>query len=200
MSAYETALGIIREEHHRLTLVMEVLQRVLTDIGRQHAEPDFTLLATALYYIDDFPERCHHPKEDEYLFDALRRHTARFNAVLDELQGEHVRSGQMMAYAERALVRFQAGAPGGFARFREAVEAYAVMLHDHMQKEERLLAEARAALGEQDWERIAAAFAANEDPLFGAHGRDEFRKLYLRIINLLPRKLRLYLQQNHSDA
>jgi len=198
VSAYETALAAIRDEHHGLALVMEVLQRLLVDIGRQHAEPDFTLLAAALYYIDDFPERCHHPKEDEYLFDTLRRHTAHFNAVLDELQADHVRSGQMMAYMERALVRFQAGAPDGYAYFREAVEAYALMLREHMDKEERLLAEGRDAIGEKEWQRIADAFAANDDPLFGAHGREEFRRLYQRIINLLPRRLRLNLQQQHS--
>ncbi|MGQ0751183.1 MAG: hypothetical protein ACT4PS_11660 [Betaproteobacteria bacterium] len=44
-----------------------------------------------------------------------------------------------------------------------------------------------------DWQRIAAAFEANDDPLFGANGREEFRKLYLRIMNLLPRKVRLQL-------
>ena len=199
-SAYETALSTIRDEHHALALVMEVVQRVLTDIGRQHAEPDFALLAAALYYIDDFPERYHHPKEDQYLFDALRRHTTAFNETLDELQADHVRSGQMMDYLHHAFVHYQAGAPQGYARFRDAIDAYGVMLREHMDKEEHLLADARECLDEQQWQRIAAAFAANDDPLFGANAREAFRRLYLRIINLLPRKRRPNLHHHDPEC
>lgn len=192
MTPYEVAAATIRHEHHTLGLVVEVLQRLLTDIERRHAEPDFALLAAALYYIEDFPERCHHPKEDEYLFNALRQRTAEFNATLDELQADHIRSGRMVAYMERSLVRFQAGVVDGLARFKEAVDAYAVMLRQHMHTEEIVIERAREVLSTEDWQRIAEAFGANDDPLFGANGRDEFRKLYLRIVNMLPRKMRMH--------
>lgn len=199
MGAYEVAATTIKQEHHTLGLVVEVLQRLLADVQRQHVQPDFTLFSAALYYIEDFPERCHHPKEDEHLFDALRRRTADFNSVLDELQADHIRSGQMVAYMERALVRCQAGAADGVARFRDAVDAYAVMLRRHMEAEESLLERARSVLTEEDWQRIAEAFDANDDPLSGANGREEFRKLYLRILNLLPRKIRLSQKGGHIE-
>jgi hemerythrin-like domain-containing protein len=199
MTGYEVAAATIKQEHHSLGLVVEVLQRLLGDIERQYAEPDFRLFSAALYYIEDFPERCHHPKEDEYLFDVLRRRTVEFNATLDELQADHIRSGQMVGYMERALVRFQAGVPDGLARFKEAVDAYAVMLRQHMETEEVVIERARAVLTGDDWQRIAAAFEANDDPLFGANGREEFRKLYLRIVNLLPRKIRLHPTSNHAE-
>jgi hemerythrin-like domain-containing protein len=192
MSAYEVAAATIRYEHHTLGLVVEALQRLLTDIEKQYAEPDFALFAAALYYIEDFPERCHHPKEDEYLFNALRRRTAEFNATLDELQADHIRSGRMVTYMERSLVRFQAGVADGLARFKEAVDAYVVMLRQHMHTEEIVIERARDILSGEDWQRIAEAFGANADPLFGANGREEFRKLYLRIVNMLPRKMRLH--------
>jgi hemerythrin-like domain-containing protein len=192
VSAYEIAASTICREHHGLSVVLQVLQRLLADIEKGHTEPDYTIFTAAIYYIADFPERCHHPKEDELLFDALRRRTTEFNTVLDELQADHVRSGQMVSCMERALVHYQAGAPGGFARFKDAVEAYAVLLREHMQTEEHVLEHARARLTEDDWARLAAAFEVNDDPLFGTHGRDEFRRLYLRIVNLLPRKMRLH--------
>jgi len=199
MPAYEVAAATIRQEHHSLGLVVEVLQRLLADIDKQHAQPDFALFAAALHYIEDFPERCHHPKEDQHLFDVLRRRTSEFNATLDELQADHIRSGQMVGYMERALVRFQAGAADGLARFKKAVDAYAVMLHQHMETEEIVIERARGILTVDDWQRIAAAFEANDDPLFGANGREEFRKLYLRIMNLLPRKMRLHAVTDHAE-
>ncbi len=191
MSARDVSVAIIEQEHRALDMVLRALQHLVTDIAEQHLERDFALLAAALYYIDDFPERFHHPKEDKYLFKALRRRTTRFNAVLDELQAEHIRSAQMTGYLQSAFVHYQGGAPDGIKPFSEAVDAYAAMLRDHMRKEEVLLAQLEDDLTEEDWREIAAVFDANDDPLFGEHQREEFRKLYFRIVNLLPSKMRI---------
>jgi hemerythrin-like domain-containing protein len=195
-TARDAAAATIKREHQDLAMVVEVLQRALADIAREHAEPDFALLCAALWYIDDFPERCHHPKEDEYWFNMLRLRTAGFNEVLDELQAEHVRSAQMMNHLHRALVHYQGGAPDGLRRLRTAVEAYAALLADHMRKEEVLLARAQECLNEGDWSRMAAAFSANEDPVFGASPREEFHRLRLRIVNMLPRRMKKGLQRD----
>lgn len=190
MSAREAVVSTIRDEHRSLGTVMEALQRLLADVAAQHAEPDFALFSAALCYIADFPERCHHPKEDEYLFEALRRRTADFNAVLDELQAEHIRGAHMLDQLQRALVHYQGGVPGGLGLFRTAVDAYSATLSEHMRKEEDLLEQARDRLTEEDWFRIASAFETNDDPLFGGDRREEFRRLYVRVFNLLPRRLK----------
>lgn len=200
VSAYDIAAATIRKEHHSLAVVLDVLQRLLEDIERREAAPDFELFAAVLYYIDDFPERCHHPKEDEYWFGTLRRRTSAFDAMLDALQADHLRSAWMMTALQRALVHYQAGAADGRARFTEAVNAYAVLLREHMRAEERLLERTAQCLAENDWRAIAAAFEANDDPLFGANGREEFRRLFFRIVNRLPRKLRLNVQRDTQDA
>jgi hemerythrin-like domain-containing protein len=199
VSAFEVAAATIRQEHHTLGLVIEMLQRLLADIEREYADPDFSLLAAALYYVDDFPGRCHHLKEEEHWFEAVRRRTAGFNPLLDALQAEHVLSTQMNGCLQRALVHYQGGAPEGFKAFKDAVQAYASMLHDHMHKEEELLEQTRERLTEADWQKIAAAFEANDDPLFGANRREEFRRLYLRIVNQLPSKMRLQLQRHGRE-
>jgi hemerythrin-like domain-containing protein len=137
-----------------------------------------------------FPNGATHPKEDEHLFRTLRSRTRRLDSIIDDLQAEHVRSAQMIAQLEHALVQYQGGAPGGLALFKTAVDDYATMLGEHMKKEEEVLIEATAYLKEADWRGIAAAFQANGDPLFGASPRQEFAHLYFRIVNSLPDKLR----------
>ncbi len=199
MSAKDVAVATIKQEHHALGMVVDMLQRLVGDITERRAQPDFALLAAALYYIDDFTERCHHPKEDEYLFKALRRRTAQLNAVLDELQAEHISGAQTIGYLQRALVHYQGGAPDGLKRFKAAVDAYAVVQRDHMRKEDGLLAQMQEYLTEEDWREIAAAFDANDDPLFGDNRREEFGKLYLRIVNLLPRKMRMPMQRSRRE-
>jgi len=190
MSAYESVVDTIKQEHRVLGHVVEVLQHSLRDIAAEHTEANFNLLAVALYYIDDFPERLHHPKEDAHLFKALRKRNSDFSAVLDELQREHVLSARMLRDMHAALVHYIAGAYGSLQTFKSRVDAYASMLREHMRKEEALLARAGTSLPESEWQDILAAFAANEDPLLAHDARAEFRLLYRRIENLLPHKLR----------
>ena len=190
MSAYEEVVTTIKQEHRALGHVVEVLQQTLRDIASEHSEVNFNLLASILLYLDDFPERLHHPKEDEHIFKVLRERTADFNSVLNELQGEHVLSAKMLRDMHAALVHYLAGASGSLQTFISCVEAYASLHSEHMRKEEDLLARAGTALPELQWKGILAAFAANEDPLTAYNVRTEFRLLYRRIQNLLPRKLR----------
>lgn len=191
MTPKEIAVGTLQQEHRTLGAVVEVLQRLLRDIAAEHTEPDFRLLSSALYYIDDFPERCHHPKEERYLFRALRARSSEFDPLLDELESEHVSSAHTMNHLHRALVHYEADAPQALAALRAGVDAYAAMLSEHMRKEEHLLTQAEALLTEDDWSEMASAFQSDDDPLFGAKPRETFRRLRFRIQSLLPRKMRL---------
>lgn len=194
MSAREEAVGTIRSEHLSLETVVEALRRIIAEVATQHAEANFALFSAALYYFDDFPERCHHPKEDEFLFKALRRRTTALNEELDELQAEHIRSAHMVTYLNRALVHYQGGAPEGLQDFRAGVDAYATLLSGHMRREEQLLASAQEYLIEDDWVQIAEAFKANVDPLFCDQRSVDYGRLYSRIVTLLPAKLRRQMQ------
>lgn len=186
----DRAVAVILAEHRALRAVVGVLQRLLDDVRQGLIEPDFRLLAAILYYIEAFPERYHHPKEDSHLFRALRARTREGADTLDELQGEHVRSGQLMAYLAQTLMRYQGGAPDGLDMFTAAADAYAALLNDHMRKEEGIILPlAEAHLTETDWLAMADAFSENRDPLFGDEATQDMRRLRQRIVNLVPRKL-----------
>ena len=187
----DSALAIINEEHRVLGGVMDKLQQVVRQVVTRRLEADHALIACMLYYIDVFPERCHHPKEDEYLFRLLRSRTSSADAVLDELQAQHVHSARMMAYLQQLYVHWLGGAPDGLRHFAEAVESYAMFLRDHMEQEENLvLPLSEKHLHRSDWQAIDAAFRANADPLGAEHLQQEFRKLKQRITNRLPRRLK----------
>jgi hemerythrin-like domain-containing protein len=187
----ERALSVLQKEHHSLLRVVGLLERLLDGLVRLESEPDFALLSSALYYIDEFPERVHHPKEEQHIFDRLRRRTTEFDPVLDRLCSQHRESDAMVARAARALVRYQGGAPGGLARLRAAVSAYSALLTEHMRAEDRLLACAADHLTDGDWLSIAAAFESHLDPLCPDSPIEEFRRLHARIVNMLPRKMRV---------
>ena len=187
----ESAIAIIKDEHRSMGYIVHTLQRTVHDVAANKAEADFALIATMLYYIDVFPDRCHHPKEDEHLFKRLRSRTTKANTVLDELQRQHVSGARMIACLEQTFVHWQAGAPHGLRPFSQAVDAYAEFLWNHMEQEEKhVFAIAHEYLTEADWRAIDSAFRANEDPLFGTHVRQEFAKIKMRIVNQLPRKFK----------
>jgi hypothetical protein len=48
---------------------------------------------------------------------------------------------------------------------------------------------AERVLTDADWQAIDAAFRANDDPLFGARPKQEFRKLFQLIVNRAPAPL-----------
>lgn len=184
------AIDTIRQEHRSLVQVLELLRHLLRDIAAAHTAPEYHLLSLALYYIDDFPCRLHHPKEDQYLFTAIRRHTGEFDALLDELQADHARDDRAMRELYRLLVLYQAGAPRALDNLRAALDRYNDVLQGHMHKEETLLEAAADYVPDDEWRTIAEAFTADEDPLFGENRRREFSILHHRILNLLPRKMR----------
>lgn len=190
MSASDVAIATIKLEHRSLGTVLHTLLELLKKIVAGHAAPDFALLAVALYYIDDFPERCHHPKEEEYLFKRMRLRSTEFDAVLERLQSDHARSEREVSELHRKLVHYQAGASDGLRQFQEAVNSYATDMLAHFVQEDDLLARARSVLTEDDWALVVQAFAANDDPLFGNNHRLEFTHLYQRILLMAPQKFK----------
>ena len=71
------ATTIIRDEHRALASVVKGLQFLVQEIQNRGQTPDFPLLQSIVSYIEQFPDKLHHPKEDQSLFPALRlRHPA----------------------------------------------------------------------------------------------------------------------------
>jgi hemerythrin-like domain-containing protein len=184
------ALETIKQEHRALSQVVELLRHLLRDIAAGYTDPDFHLLALALYYIDEFPGRVHHAKEDEYVFAALQRHTEQFDPLLSRLDSEHGRDRETILDLHRLLVLYHAGAPGALDDFRAGIEDYAATLYEHMRSEEGLFGTIGEHLTNDEWRAIAEAFGRDKDPLFGTERRREFAVLHHRIVNLLPRKMR----------
>jgi hemerythrin-like domain-containing protein len=182
-----TAIAIIRDEHRSFAAVLQGLTWLVTEIRERRMQPDFPLFAAILAYIDAFPEKLHHPKEDQYVYARLRQRSPGLSTVLDELEAEHVRGRAFITELAGALDRYRRQGGAAFTAFDTAVTAYVDFHWAHMRKEEDLvLPVAEASLTADDWKTIDAAFASNEDPLVGIDATRESRELFRRIVNLAP--------------
>ncbi len=205
-SARDRALAVILREHRHLASVLILFDAQMAEIVEGNKAADFTLLATILCYIDAFPDRFHHPKEDRYLFSALREAAARHGDaacidLVDRCANEHRTSARLLNGLERCFVAFQARLPAATSAFVDACAAYTRFHLDHMQVEENdLLPRAIALLTDAQWADIAAAFEANEDPFRGGESRRAYDNLRRRIIDLLPERERAVMLQAEADA
>ena len=181
------AIRIIHDEHRSLAAVLHGMLYLVRDIRLRGSAPDFRVLGAMVYYIDTFPERFHHPKEDAYLFAYLRKRYPDANKLIARLETEHRAGVEKIRTLDQALQRYQNGGSAEFAAFAEAVQAYAAFHWDHMRAEEdELLPLARLHLTESDWKEIDAAFTGHTDPLFGAKAAAEYQALFRRIVNIAP--------------
>ncbi len=126
--------------------------------------------------------RLHHPKEEEYLFKALRRRRPDPAALLDEIEKQHAEGGRLITELERALKDYDRNYPDVLELLQEATRTYVDAQREHIGKEEReVLPLARESLDEEDWGGISRAFARNSDPMFGENLEAGFRALFERI-------------------
>jgi hemerythrin-like domain-containing protein len=173
---------------------------MVREIRERGVEPNFDAFGAMVYYIDAFPERFHHPKEDRYLFRRLRSRCPQASALLDRLEEEHRIGAHKIRTLEQALARYQAGGDDEFPFFAAAVEDYADFHWKHMGAEEQeVLPLAKTHLTTDDWKAIDDAFLGHADPLVGMDSGAEFRGLFRRIVNLAPSPIGLGPEsKNHS--
>src|SRR6202158_3538489 len=130
-----------------------------------------------LYYIREYPEQVHHPKEDRYLFTPLRDRTGEFDSALDELESQHARGEMKVRNLEHALTRYELKGASALRTLRALMDDYAEFYADHRCMEETLiLPAARRLLTQEDWAEIDTAFGANRDPFDGAKLEDDLDK------------------------
>ena len=180
------AISILKSEHRSISAVLHALKELARMAQDASARPRFQVFRSILRYIDEYPERLHHPKEDEHLVARLVARAPETRLLVEELQAEHDEGARLVRELERALLFFEEGWPAGAREFLRAVDAYAEFHWKHMRKEEQqLLPLAERHLTAEDWKAIDAAFAANDDPIAGMQERD-FEKLFTRIVSLAP--------------
>ena len=180
------SIAVLKSEHRSISAVLHALKELARMAHDATARPRFQVLRSMVRYIDEYPERLHHPKEDEHLFARLVTRAPEARLLVEELQAEHAQGARLIREIERALLFMEEGWPLGAREFRNAVDAYAEFHWKHMRKEEQqLLPLAERHLTPEDWNAIDAAFGANRDPVAGMQERD-FEALFTRIVNLAP--------------
>ena len=182
------SLQIIRDEHASLAAMLQSM-RMLVDKGPGDGrKPFFDVLRAMLFYIDEYPERLHHPKESNLLFPKVVKASPKVLGAIDRLERDHMYSEKAARDLQHLLMSWELLGAARRAAFDEAFKKYVDFYLDHMRLEEEvILPEAEASLSEQDWAEVDAAFEQNADPLTGKYPpTTEYEKLFSLIVQRAP--------------
>lgn len=180
------AVRVIIREHQQLSMVVTGMQRFvkLLGAGADVARPP--MFRSMLFYIGEYPEQLHHPKEERYLFARLRHHANDLDKTIDELEEQHAQGKARMRNIEHALTRYELVGESAFPVLREMVEEYAAFSANHRRLEEEvILPAARQWLTEEDWNELDEAFGANRDPFAGVMVEADLGRLFAMIVKAI---------------
>ena len=187
MSSHRS-LQIIRDEHASLAAMLQSM-RILVERGPDESRKNFfDVVRAMLFYIDEYPERLHHPKESNLLFPKVVKASPKVLGAIDRLERDHMYSEKAARELQHLLMAWELLGPSRRAAFQEAFTKYIDFYLDHMKLEEEvILPEAEKTLSASDWAEIDAAFEKNADPLTGKYPPTaEYENLFSLIVQRAP--------------
>ena len=186
------ALRVIRDEHATLAAMLQSLLQMVkrgpSPDGKDQHELFFDVLRAMLFYIDEFPEKLHHPKESDLLFPRVARAAPHVMSAIDQLERDHGAGELRVRELMHLLMAWEYLGDTRRKAFEDEVTAYVDFYLQHMRLEETVvLPEAEKHLTDADWHALNAAFATNQDPLSNRVPRDpQFDRLFTRIVMRAP--------------
>ena len=184
----QSALQTIRDEHASLAAMLQSMRLMVEKGPSDDHRQFFNVLRAMLFYIDEFPERLHHPKESNLLFPKVVKLAPKTMGAVDKLERDHMRSEKAARDLQHMLLAWELLGQGRRAAFEEAMGQYIDAYLEHMNLEENvILPEAERCFSEDDWRLLDAAFAENADPLTGQYRPTEaYERLFTLIVTRAP--------------
>ena len=168
-------LGILREEHRNIEKLLLVLERELC-VFNSAERPDYHVVQSVIEYFQDYPDCCHHPKED-VIFEKLKARNPTAAASVGNLEAEHGKGSKRLQRVARTVESILADRDILRQSVDEIIRDFIDHERQHMAMEERVFFPAVIdVLQPQDWAEIYASLIVRMDPLNTAL-EDKYRLL-----------------------
>ena len=99
-----SCLQIIRDEHASLAAMLQSMRLMVQRGTAGQAQNFFEVMRAMLFYIDEFPERLHHPKESNLLFPRVARLAPQTMDTSVKLEKDHARGETAAGLAARGAL------------------------------------------------------------------------------------------------
>ncbi|MEJ5349390.1 MAG: hemerythrin domain-containing protein [Desulfosoma sp.] len=176
------AIDELKREHQSIKGTLEILKVLSEKIGRRENVPERDVQGV-LEFLKVFVDRCHHGKEEDFLFRALESvGVLREGGPIGVMLAEHEKGRALVARLEEATALLRAGDPEAHSRVEEIANQYGELLRTHIDKEDNVLFPmAESHLEPWSDNDLLQAFERLEQERIGHGKHEEFHRLMERL-------------------
>ena len=176
-------IDALRQEHGNIEKLLRVLERELSVFDRSD-RPDYDVMVSVIEYFKDYPDSCHHPKED-LVFAKLKERDPAAAATVGDLESEHDDEAKRLRRVSLAIESVLGDQDLLRQDVTRIVRDFIDHQRRHMAMEENVLFPAAlAVLGPADWADIAKQMTDRSDPLSRPGLEAKYEKLLRMILQL----------------
>lgn len=183
---HRPAFQVIRDEHAAVAAVLRSMLQMLERGPEDQPIRFFDVVRAMLFYIDEFPERRHHPKESKLLFPKIARVAPELMPVIEKLEQDHQQGEHRVRELQHLLLAWELLGDSRRPDFEAAAKQYVDFYLLHMRTEELELMPVSQRLSEADWAELNDAFAHHGDPLATGSHDPIYDRLFTRIVMRAP--------------
>ncbi len=176
-------IEVLRQEHRNIEKLLRVLERELSVFDRGD-RPDYEVVLAVIDYFKDFPDTCHHPKEDIIVAKFKARDPVAAAAIGD-LEGEHREGARRLRQVALAVERVLSDQDLLRQTIDDIICDFINHERRHMVMEERVVFPAVLdALRPEDWADIALQLADRYGPPSEPDFEEKFSTLRRNILDM----------------
>ncbi|OQB37776.1 MAG: Hemerythrin HHE cation binding domain protein [Candidatus Hydrogenedentes bacterium ADurb.Bin179] len=165
------------QEHGGIQLMLRILEAIAKQIEAGQPAPEADLDAIA-EFLSVFADRCHHGKEEDFLFPALQNlDIPAGKETIKVLLSEHQKGRGLIGAMKGAIAGLEKGEENAKKRIVEAGRGYIDLLTRHIEKENQFFRAADSQLSEAEDGRLVEAFEKLERERIGPGRHEEFHAL-----------------------
>jgi len=176
-----TIIETLREEHRNIEELLLILEQELIVLDRNE-RPDYEIIQAVISYFQDYPDCCHHPKED-MIFEKLKERDPVAAESVGDLEAEHQNEGKRLRKVADMIRSILTDHEVLRQTFDGIMRDFIEHERKHMEMEERFLfSTAVSALRPEDWGGIDARWSDWKDSIFSVAFEERCQSLRERIL------------------
>ena len=174
-------IELLRDEHRDIEQLLKVLEHELKVFDRRE-RPDYEVIQAIINYFQDYPDCCHHPKED-MIFDKLKARDPSGAKRFGDIEAEHRQETERLDRVARVVRNVLLDREIARQTFADVMRDFIDHQRVHMAMEERTFFPAAAnALRPEDWQEIDSKWNDKTETLFNIAMEEKGHSLRDRIL------------------